>query len=174
MHRRVLDPLRLVFIMLSLALSVTTRKLITRHGTTALRNASMRLLSAISSTTSSYSKGHLAVHVRGKLQPDTQSAFLKQTLKNARESVQEKGISRFDVLTGENDEFLLVEVYNSDKGPAEHKETAHYAEWRDVVAPFMAQPREASKYQTLFPPSSHWMTPPAASDIGEETSYLQV
>jgi quinol monooxygenase YgiN len=39
--------------------------------------------------------------------------------------------------------FMLVEIYRDDKAPAAHKETAHYAKWRDTVADMMNTPRQA-------------------------------
>ena len=56
--------------------------------------------------------------------------------------------------------FVLVEVYRTDDDPARHKETAHYATWRDTVAEMMAEPRSAIKYANVFPDESGW-------DMGE-------
>ena len=73
---------------------------------------------------------------------------------NARNSAQEPGVARFDVLQDQDDptQFVLVEVYkNADVAPVSHKETSHYAEWRDTVADMMAEPRTARKFNNLFP-----------------------
>mmetsp|Transcript_27990 Transcript_27990/g.58615 ORF Transcript_27990/g.58615 Transcript_27990/m.58615 type:complete len:91 (-) Transcript_27990:255-527(-) len=75
-------------------------------------------------------------------------------MKNARNSSQEPGVVRFDVLQDQADPnaFVLVEVYtDADTAPAAHKETAHYKEWRDTVADMMAEPRVARKFDNLFP-----------------------
>ena len=40
--------------------------------------------------------------------------------------------------------------------PARHKETAHYAAWRDAVAPMMAAPRTSVKLANVFPPDAGW------------------
>ncbi len=37
--------------------------------------------------------------------------------------------------------FVLMEVYKNAEAPAKHKETTHYALWRDTVADMMAEPR---------------------------------
>lgn len=78
---------------------------------------------------------------------------MEATLKNARHSSQEAGVARFDVLQDKADplQFVLVEVYKNDKAPASHKETAHYKEWRETVADMMAEPRQARKFDNLFP-----------------------
>ena len=84
-------------------------------------------------------------------------------MKNARNSAQEPGVVRFDVLQDKDDPnaFVLVEVYtDADSAPKAHKETAHYAEWRDTVADMMAEPRHARKFDNLFPTTPNgWKYP---------------
>jgi quinol monooxygenase YgiN len=95
----------------------------------------------------------LIVHVHVKVKPELVEAFVEATLANARESVKEPGILRFDVLReeGASDRFMLVEVYRTPDDPARHKETAHYAAWRAAVEPMMAEPRRSVKYGEVFP-----------------------
>jgi quinol monooxygenase YgiN len=91
------------------------------------------------------------VHVHVK--PDCAGAFRRITLENARASVKEPGIARFDVLQQADDpaRFVLVEAYRTADAPAKHKETAHYAAWRDSVADMMAEPRRSVKFGNVFP-----------------------
>ncbi|AGC44662.1 antibiotic biosynthesis monooxygenase [Myxococcus stipitatus DSM 14675] len=98
------------------------------------------------------------VHVQVHVKPEQVDAFREATLANARESVKEPGIARFDLLQDAEDptRFLLVEVYRTDAAPAEHKQTAHYLRWRDVVAPMMAVPRASQKYVNVFPEDAGW------------------
>jgi quinol monooxygenase YgiN len=100
----------------------------------------------------------LVVHVHVQVKPECVEAFKQATLANARASVQEPGIARFDVVQQADDptRFVLVEVYRTAEAPAAHKETAHYAAWRDAVAPMMAVPRSSVKYTNLFPADSGW------------------
>ena len=95
----------------------------------------------------------LAVHVFVDVKPADVDAFAAASVANATNSVQEPGIARFDVLQEVEDptKFCLVEVYTSPDAPAAHKETAHYAAWRDAVAPMMATPRTNTKYVNNFP-----------------------
>lgn len=95
----------------------------------------------------------LAVHVFVSVKPGTEEAFKTASLDNARASVEEPGVARFDVLQNleHPTKFLLVEVYSNTNAPAEHKNTAHYARWRDTVADMMAEPRSALKYSNCFP-----------------------
>lgn len=98
----------------------------------------------------------LLVHV--KVKPEFIDAFRSASLENARNSVQEAGVARFDVLQDQDDpaHFVLVEVYRSPQGHAQHRESAHYARWRDTVAEMMAEPRQATKFHNLYPDDSGW------------------
>ncbi len=100
----------------------------------------------------------LIVHVHCVIKPDAVEAFREATLENARSSMQESGIARFDVLQQQDDptRFMLVEVYRDADAPARHKETAHYQRWRDAVAPMMAEPRHSVKYVNCFPDDAGW------------------
>lgn len=100
----------------------------------------------------------MIVHVHVHVRPETVEAFKQATLANARASIQEPGIARFDVIAQENDpcRFVLVEVYRTPAAAAAHKETRHYQAWRDTVAPMMAEPRASVKFQNLFPEDSGW------------------
>jgi quinol monooxygenase YgiN len=95
----------------------------------------------------------LIVHVHVHLKPEYVEAFKQATLTNARASVQEPGIARFDVLQYQDDStrFVLVEAYRTAEAPAAHKETKHYQVWRDTVAPMMAEPRSSVKFENVFP-----------------------
>ena len=94
----------------------------------------------------------LIVHVHVHVKAECVEAFKQITLENARASVKEPGIARFDVVQQADDptRFVLVEVYRTAEAPAKHKETAHYAKWRDTVAPMMAEPRSSVKYGDVF------------------------
>jgi quinol monooxygenase YgiN len=100
----------------------------------------------------------LIVHVHVRVKPEFIEAFRQATVENARHSLQEPGIARFDVLQQADDpsRFLLVEVYRDQAAPAAHKETAHYQKWRDAVAPMMAEPRTSVKFSNVFPPEEGW------------------
>ena len=100
----------------------------------------------------------LIVQVHVRVKPECVEAFQTATLENARASLQEPGIARFDVLQQQDDptRWLLVEVYRTANAPALHKETAHYARWRDTVAPMMAEPRTNQKYTNLHPDDTGW------------------
>jgi len=103
----------------------------------------------------------LVVHVHVRVKPESVESFMEATLENARCSIREPGVARFDVLQNNDDPtwFILVEVYRDSQAPARHKETAHYAAWRDAVADLMAEPRSSVKFANLFPADEGWDYP---------------
>ena len=100
----------------------------------------------------------LIVHVHIHVKPESVEAFRKATEENARCSVLETGMARFDVVQQLDDptRFVLLESYRTPDASAQHKETAHYLKWRDTVAPMMAAPRTNVKYANIYPADSNW------------------
>ena len=97
---------------------------------------------------------HVFVHVK----EDYIDAFKAASIANAQASIKEPGIARFDLVQQQDDptRFVLVEVYRTPEDPAKHKETAHYATWRDTVADMMAEPRSSIKYNNICPDDKGW------------------
>ena len=116
------------------------------------------LLSAVGST--GYSLCMLVVHVHVKVKTGFVDAFREATIANAQASRKEPGIVRFDVYQQSDDPtcFVLVEAYRTAEAPAAHKETSHYAAWRDRVAEMMAEPRQGVKFTNIDPPM-HTISP---------------
>jgi autoinducer 2-degrading protein len=102
----------------------------------------------------------LIVHVEVRVKPEAVAAFEAATLENARASLNEPGILRFDVVRQLDDptRFVLVEVYRDETAPLAHKQTPHYALWRDTVEPLMAEPRSSRKFLNVFPDATGWPT----------------
>lgn len=100
----------------------------------------------------------LIVHVHVHVKPESVEEFRQATMENARASVQEPGIARFDVMQSQDDatRFVLTEVYRTPEAVTAHKETAHYAKWRDAVDPIMAEPRQRSLFNAVFPGPQGW------------------
>jgi (4S)-4-hydroxy-5-phosphonooxypentane-2,3-dione isomerase len=100
----------------------------------------------------------LVVHVHVQVKPDDVDAFLAETRRNAVASLQEPGVRRFDVLQeeGDNAHVVLTEVYVDQSAADAHKATAHYARWRDAVAPMMAEPRTSRRFSAVFPDENGW------------------
>ena len=100
----------------------------------------------------------LVAIVHAHVKPEYIEAFKTATLDNASNSINEPGVARFDVYQQSDDpgRFSLVEIYKSEDDPARHRETAHYARWRDTVVEMMAEPRTRITYNIVFPPPSEW------------------
>jgi (4S)-4-hydroxy-5-phosphonooxypentane-2,3-dione isomerase len=103
----------------------------------------------------------LVVHVHVRIRPGQVGDFLAATLVNARASLAEPGVLRFDVIQDEADaaHVVLVEVYRDADASAAHKLTPHYAAWRDAVAEMMAEPRASTRFSAVFPPEdASWVS----------------
>ncbi|HUK66678.1 MAG TPA: antibiotic biosynthesis monooxygenase [Anaeromyxobacteraceae bacterium] len=103
-------------------------------------------------------KSLLVVQVSVKVKAEMKVEFERLTLENAEKSRLEPGVVRFDVLADREDpaRFLLIEVYRSEPAAAAHKQTPHYARWRDAVAGMMAEPRSSRKFVNLSPEDDRW------------------
>jgi (4S)-4-hydroxy-5-phosphonooxypentane-2,3-dione isomerase len=95
----------------------------------------------------------LIVHVHVRVKPESVEAFKAATVENARNSVQEPGMARFDVFQQADDQtrFVIVEAFRSAEAPAAHRESRHYQVWREAVADMMAEPRSSVKFANVFP-----------------------
>ena len=100
----------------------------------------------------------LIVQVHVHVNDDAIDNFITASMENARHSVQEPGIARFDLIQAKEDpsRFVLLEVYRTEGDPGLHKQTDHYAVWRDTVDSMMAKPRHSVKYHNLFPDNQGW------------------
>jgi (4S)-4-hydroxy-5-phosphonooxypentane-2,3-dione isomerase len=100
----------------------------------------------------------LVVHVHVRVKPEDLEAFLEQTRRNAAASLEEPGVRRFDVLQDAADaaHVVLTEVYVDQSAADAHKQTAHYARWRDAVAEMMAQPRASTRFVSVYPAEDGW------------------
>lgn len=93
------------------------------------------------------------VQVHIKVKSENIEAFITATLDNAKNSIKEPGIVRFDIFQESHDptRFVLVEVYRASGDPEKHKETEHYKRWREIAEPLMAEPRIRTVYTNIFP-----------------------
>ncbi len=87
------------------------------------------------------------------VQPGHERDFIEATVKNHAASVKEPGNLRFDFLQSKDDpsRFLLYEAYENEQAAKAHKQTAHYLEWRETVAPWMFKPREGVVHRVVEP-----------------------
>jgi autoinducer 2-degrading protein len=95
----------------------------------------------------------IVVHVHMHAKPDKVDTLRNICIENARNSIKEKGIARFDVLQQQDDSerFVLIEVYRTQEAIQAHKESNHYWHWRDKVENLLVEPRYSIKYASIFP-----------------------
>jgi autoinducer 2-degrading protein len=95
----------------------------------------------------------LVVIVHCHVKPEYVEAFADACRTNHAGSVQEPGVRRFDVLQERDDptRFVLYEWYADDADAVAHKDTAHYATWRDATAHMFQEPRHGVRYDGLEP-----------------------
>lgn len=100
----------------------------------------------------------LVIHVQIQVKRESVDAFKQATRLNARLSLLEPGVLRFDVLQSQDDptRFVLVEIYRDAAAAAAHKETAHYPVWREAAEPMMAGPRQRVQFNRIYPDDGSW------------------
>lgn len=100
----------------------------------------------------------LIVHVHVRVKAGSETLFCQASTANAVASRREPGVLRFDLIADRDDptRFLLVEVYRDAAAAAAHKQTAHYATWRDTVAELIAEPRRSERFVNLSPDDGGW------------------
>ena len=97
---------------------------------------------------------HVSIHVK----PECVAAFIAATNDNAKNSRLEPEVLRFDVAQQMDDptRFMLYEVYKTPEGHASHRQTAHFARWRDTVTDMMVTPRVGTRYANISPIDAEW------------------
>ncbi|WP_165244903.1 putative quinol monooxygenase [Paludisphaera soli] len=88
-----------------------------------------------------------------QVKPECVEAFRAACVENSRNSLQEPGCLRFDVLQQHDDptKFALFEIYRRPEDLGLHKETAHYAAWAEQAAAMQAGARSSAKYAKVYP-----------------------
>ncbi len=96
----------------------------------------------------------VSIHVK----PDKVAEFEAATVANAKETVKEPLVARFDLVRQLDDptHYTLLEVYRSKEGHAQHRETAHYRRWVDAAEPLMAEPRTRTISENVYPGNAGW------------------
>lgn len=94
--------------------------------------------------------------------------FMAVSQENAKASLREPGVARFDVLRDSSnpERFVLIEVYRNADAAADHKGTPHYAKWRSAVEPMMQKPRSSVRYENVFPDEHGW-------DSADKSRHMQ-
>jgi quinol monooxygenase YgiN len=99
----------------------------------------------------------LVVHVHVR---EAQGEAFRAASGQRRAEPARPGVIRFDLAKRRPSPLRPGRVYPDAAAAAAHKETAHYAAWRDTVADLMAEPRRSTKYVNVSPGDEGW-----ASDL---------
>jgi (4S)-4-hydroxy-5-phosphonooxypentane-2,3-dione isomerase len=92
------------------------------------------------------------------VKPERLDDFIAITKENARNSRQEAGISRFDIVRQVDDptRFSLIEIYRTTDALAAHRQAPHYLAWAEKVADMLVEPRSRTMYRSVDPADSEW------------------
>lgn len=95
------------------------------------------------------------VHIYVQVKPEYIEEFKKISIENARSSVKEPAIARFDVIQQSDDptRFVLVEAYLDESGVAKHKQTTHYNKWRETAEKMIVGERTRTRFEPVWPQS---------------------
>lgn len=93
------------------------------------------------------------VHINIQVKHEFIEEFKEICIENAKSSVKEPGIKRFDVLQQADDptRFVLVEAYLDETGIANHKQTAHYNKWRTEAERMIIGERIRTRFVPIWP-----------------------
>ena len=96
----------------------------------------------------------VTIHVK----PENVEGFVEATLSNAKNTRNEPGNVRFDVLQAADDpnRFFLYECYKTPEDFTAHQQTEHYLTWRETVQDWMAEKRVGVKHNSVFPSNDSW------------------
>ena len=85
--------------------------------------------------------------------PENLDALVREAVENARQSLTEAGVRRFDVLQEVDNptQLVLYEVYDSTEALEAHRQTSHFKRWQEIAVPLLSKPRERTVYQVLEP-----------------------
>jgi autoinducer 2-degrading protein len=86
------------------------------------------------------------------VKPENVREFVEATMDNARHTRREPSNVRFDVLQNEEDpaRFFLYEADQRKEDFATHQQTDHYLRWKNAVAGWMRESRQAVRHNSLF------------------------
>lgn len=93
------------------------------------------------------------LHINIKVKHEFVEEFKQVCIENAKNSIKEPGVKRFDVLQQSDDptKFVLVEAYLDESGVEHHKKTAHYNNWRKEAERMVDGDRIRTKYVPVWP-----------------------
>lgn len=88
------------------------------------------------------------------IKPEMIEAYKAATIENARQTVLEAGILRFDVFQDAKDptHFSLFEIYRDLESREYHLQTPHFLAWKEVALQSFARKGHGDEFEALFMP----------------------
>ena len=95
----------------------------------------------------------IRVHVFISVKEEYISQFKEATVENARNSSDEPGVVRFEVMQQQDEPsvFVLEEIYISSDEQQRHRETDHYKKWKESTASMIAKAYTIKNYNSIWP-----------------------
>ncbi|MGE5391191.1 MAG: putative quinol monooxygenase [Deltaproteobacteria bacterium] len=95
----------------------------------------------------------IRVHVFISVKEEYILPFKEATIGNARNSYEESGVIRFEVLQQQDKpcEFVLEEIYASSDDQLKHRATEHYKQWKETTAAMIAKAYTITNYHSIWP-----------------------
>jgi quinol monooxygenase YgiN len=92
------------------------------------------------------------------IKPDQIDSYKAATLENARQTILEPGVLRFDVFQDAQNpaHFSLLEVYRDLAARDAHLQTEHFLKWKDVYLQTQERKGNGDEFNALFPDGSAW------------------
>ncbi len=85
-------------------------------------------------------------------------AYKAASIENARQTVLEAGILRFEVFQDAKDptHFSLLEIYRDMQARELHLETAHFLAWKEVALQAFDHRGQGDEFIPVFPAAEDW------------------
>ncbi len=92
------------------------------------------------------------------IKPEMVEAYKAATLENARKTIAEPGIVRFDVFQDAEDptHFSLLEIYRDEAAREAHLQTGHFKAWAEVYYATRERVGNGNEFTALFPDEKEW------------------
>ncbi len=87
------------------------------------------------------------------IKPEMIEAYKQAILENARQTIKEPGVIRFDVLQDKEDpsHFALFEAYKDQEARENHLETAHFLAFKEVALETFAKKGHGFEFEAIHP-----------------------
>ena len=107
-----------------------------------------------------YKRTLICVHVDCLAKPECIEQFKNGLIKNAKCSLKEKGVVRFDIIQEKEhrNHFKLIETYYDAEALKSHRSSAHFKEFDELTKTALLEPRTKVEYETVYPDNvSGWI-----------------